>query len=165
MLTQAFRITASGPSYFRRLSKVKGPESNARHYPKLVTCQNDRFNRVNHPASRFVVCTTSYSTSTNANKLQSKPATDNVASKPSTALKKVYIPGFVKATQLAAILNTKLQTVVKFARQNKYKFKKHSEIILDWHHSRELAVKLGFDPEYYGPSVRYFICVFLIEYD
>jgi hypothetical protein len=70
--------------------------------------------------------------------------------KPSKPKKVVYLPGFVKATQLAGLLNTKLQAVIKFARANRFKFQKHSEIVLDWHHAKALAENLGFRAVYYG---------------
>lgn len=62
----------------------------------------------------------------------------------------VYIPGYIKAKELSKILHVNIQEVVKFARKLNLKFKSHSDIILDYNASAELARNIGLTPVYKG---------------
>lgn len=67
----------------------------------------------------------------------------------------VYIPGYVKAKELSKILHVNIQEVVKFSRSLNLKFKSHSDIILDYEASSELAKKLGLKPVYKGIDIQF----------
>lgn len=62
----------------------------------------------------------------------------------------VLIPGYIKAKDLSKRLEVKLQEVVKFCREKGFRFKKPSEIIVDYTKAAQFAEQLGYNPVYEG---------------